>query len=43
MRSFVAPIPVNVIMAQFAALKGAAAGLRASLLRGGAGLSVPSR
>ena len=42
MRSFVAPIPVHVIMAQFAALKGAAAGLRASLLRGGAGLSVPS-
>jgi glucokinase len=42
MRSFVAPIPVYVIMAQFAALKGAASGLRASLLKGGAGLSVPS-
>jgi glucokinase len=43
MRGFVTPIPVNVITAPFAALKGAAAGLRASLLKGGAGLSVPSR
>ena len=42
MRSFVSPIPVHVIMAPFAALKGAATGLRASLAKGGAGLSVPS-
>ena len=42
MRSFVAPIPVHVILTKIAALKGAAAGLRASLLKGGARLSVPS-
>lgn len=41
MRSFVSPIPVYVILTQFAALKGAASGLRASLTKGGAGLSVP--
>lgn len=41
MRSYVTPIPAYAIMAPFAALKGGAAGLRASLMKGGAGLSVP--
>jgi glucokinase len=41
MKAFVAPIPVYVILAEFAALKGAAAGLRAELAAGGAGLARP--
>lgn len=41
MRSYLAPIPIYVILAQFAALKGAAAGLRASLAANGAGLTTP--
>ncbi|MGC1181306.1 MAG: glucokinase [Methyloceanibacter sp.] len=41
MRSFLAPIPVYVILAEFATLKGAAAGLRTRLAAAGAELARP--
>jgi glucokinase len=41
MKPFLVPIPVYVILAEFATLTGAAAGLRASLAAGGAGLARP--
>ena len=41
MKALLAPIPVYVILAEFAALKGAAAGLRAELAAGGASLARP--
>ena len=40
MQSYLAPIPVSVILAPFAALKGAAAGLRSCLATGGVGLTT---
>ena len=42
MRAFLQPIPVFVILAKFAALKGAAAGLRAALAAGGVGVTGPT-
>lgn len=42
MRSLLAPVPVYVILAPFAALKGAAAGLRAALEIGGEALTHPA-
>jgi glucokinase len=42
MRGYLAPIPVFVIAAPAAALKGAAAGLRSGLARGGGALVTPS-
>lgn len=39
MGALLAPIPVYVILAEFAALKGAAAGLRSALLTAGAGMT----
>jgi glucokinase len=41
MGAFLAPIPVYVILAEFAALKGAAAGLRAAFAGGGCQMSHP--
>jgi len=41
MKAFLAPIPIYVILAEFAALKGAAAGLRAEFVSGGAALARP--
>ena len=41
LRSLLAPIPIYVILAEQAALKGAAAGLRAALAAGGAELTRP--
>jgi hypothetical protein len=41
MRNYLASIPVYVILAEHATLKGAAAGLRASLVAGEAGLKRP--
>jgi glucokinase len=41
MGAFLAPIPVYVILAEFAALKGAAAGIRAALAGGGTTISRP--
>jgi glucokinase len=41
MRSLLEPIPVYVILAEDAALRGAAAGLRAALRGGGADLARP--
>jgi len=40
MRSYLAPIPVSVILAPFAALKGAAAGLRSCLATGATDLTT---
>ncbi len=40
MQSYLAPIPVSVILAPFAALKGAAAGLRSCLATGAVGLTT---
>ncbi len=42
MRAFLQPIPVFVILAELAALKGAAAGLRAALATGGVGVTGPA-
>jgi glucokinase len=41
MGAFLAPIPIYVILAEFAALKGAAAGLHAALEAGGSALTGP--
>ena len=40
MRGYLAPIPVSVIIALFAALKGATAGLRSCLAIGAVGLTT---
>jgi glucokinase len=42
MRGYLAPIPIYVILAPAAAMKGAAAGLRSGLARGGGALVTPS-
>lgn len=41
MKAYLEPIPIYVILAEFAALKGAAAGLRAELVAGGDRLARP--